>query len=101
MTGGQIANGVGSLLAMMTSGIFILTWTVTGKWWRTSIGRFMIIKAGAIFMAGFLTVWLTISGFKPDVDILRYIQAGIWAAVSVAFTQHTYLLWINRRKDRK
>lgn len=101
MTPGQIANGIGSFLAMMTSGIFIVTWTLVGKWWKTSIGRFMIIKASAIFAAGLLTVLLTLGGFTPNVDMLRDIQAGIWAAVSIAFLQHTHLLWTNRKKVRK
>jgi hypothetical protein len=99
MTGGQFANGVGSFLAMITSGAFILVWTWYGTWWRTSTGRFMVMKAAAICFAGVITVWLTLTGFKPDVDSLRYIQAGIWAAVSVAFVHHTRMVWkINRKK---
>lgn len=101
MTVGQIANGIGSFLAMLTSGIFIIVWTIVGKWWKTPTGRFMVLKAGAIFAAGVLTVTLTVAKFTPNVDVLRDIQAGIWAAVSVAFVHHTrMLIRVNRKKKQ-
>lgn len=101
MTVGQLANGIGSFLAMVTSGIFIIVWSLVGKWWKTPTGRFMIMKAGAICAAGVLTVSLTITGFKPNVDILRDIQAVIWVAVSVAFIHHTRMLLKLRREREK
>lgn len=102
MTAGQIANGIGSFVAMLTSGAFILVWTFTGSWWRTSTGRFMIMKAGAICAAGVITVTLTITGFKPNVDLLRDIQAGIWVAVSLAFMHHTRMIWkLNRKREEQ
>lgn len=101
MTVGQIANGIGSFLAMLTSGIFIIVWTLLGSWWRTSTGRFMVMKAGAIFMAGVLTVALTLLKFTPNVDVLRDIQAGIWALISLAFIHHTrMLIRVNREKKK-
>ena len=100
MTGGQIANGLGSAFAMVSSAVFILTWTAVGKWWRTWTGRFMILKAGAISLTGVLTVWLTLVDFAASWDALRYIQAGLWYTVSVAFIHHTRQVWrINREKD--
>lgn len=100
MTAGQIANGIGSFLAMLTSGLFIVTWTIVGSWWKTSTGRFMVMKAGAIFMAGVLTVALTVARFTVDVDVLRDIQAGIWSLISLAFIHHTrMLIRVNRKKN--
>lgn len=102
MTGGQLANGIGSALAMFTSGLFILVWSLVGRWWKTPVGRFMVIKAGAIFAAGSLTVVLTVFKFNPNVDVLRYVQAGIWGAVSLAFLHHTRMIWkVNHSKGKK
>lgn len=101
MTGGQVANGVGSALAMVTSGTFIVTWTLLGKWWRTSTGRFMVVKAGAIALTGVITVWLTLTDFALSWDPLRYVQAGLWVLVSASFMHHTRVLWkINRAKKK-
>lgn len=101
MTDGQVANGVGSFFAMVTSGTFIVVWTIVGKWWKTQVGRFMVMKASAIFMAGLLTVMLTVTEFESDADWLRYTQAVIWVAVSVVFVAHTRLLWKVNREDEK
>jgi hypothetical protein len=99
MTGGQVANGLGSAIALLSSGVFILTWTVVGKWWRTSTGRFMVMKAGAICLTGIITVWLTAVDFGRGWDALRYVQGGLWLLISVAFIHHTRVLYhINRKK---
>jgi hypothetical protein len=101
MTGGQVANGLGSAAAMVTSAVFILTWTAVGRWWKTWTGRFMILKAGAISFTGIITVWLTLVDFASNWDPLRYIQAGLWFTVSVAFMHHTRQVWkINRTKGK-
>lgn len=101
MTGGQLANGVGSALVMVTSGSYILLWTLYGGWFRSRIGRFVILKATAIFFTGIITVALTLSGFNQDVDWLRYIQAILWVMVSIAFIHHTRAVWkVNHRKEK-
>lgn len=98
MTGGQLANALGSALATITSGVFIVTWSAVGKWWRTSTGRFMVMKASAICAAGVLTVALTFLSFQSDVDWLRYVLAAIWTSISIAFVHHTVMVWkINRK----
>lgn len=100
MTGGQWANGVGSALAMATSGIFIITWTVVGNWWRTPTGRFMVLKAACICLTGVLTVALTVTGFTTDWDCLRYIQSALWFLVSIAFLHHTRMVWrVNHKRE--
>lgn len=102
MTSGQVANGIGSAVAMVTSGTFIIVWTIYGQWYKTSTGRFMVMKAGAICLTGVITVWLTLTDFQSEWDPLRYVQAGLWGAVSIAFIQHTITLWkINRAKGNK
>lgn len=102
MTNGQVANGIASAVAMVTSGLFIVTWTIYGRWYKTSMGRFMVMKAGAICLTGVITVWLTLTDFQSEWDTLRYVQAGLWFAISVAFIQHTVTLWkVNRKKEQK
>lgn len=102
MTSGQVANGIASAVALVTSATFIIVWTVLGRWYRTSTGRFMVMQAGAICLTGVITVWLTVTDFESEWDPLRYIQAGLWVAISVAFIQHTVTLWkVNRKKEPK
>lgn len=101
MTGGQLANGIGSAIAMVTSGVFVTTWTVVGKWWKTSTGRFMVVKASAIGLTGIITVWLTLTDFASSWDALRYVQAGLWFLVSLAFIHHTRMLVKVNRKEQK
>jgi len=101
MTGGQIANGIGSAMAMVTAGSYIVVWTLYGGWFRSRIGRFVILKAAAICLTGVITVALTLSDFGARVDWLRYIQAMLWLLVSIAFIHHTRLVWkINHRKEK-
>jgi hypothetical protein len=93
MTGGQIANGIGSAIAMVTSGVFIATYSAVAPWHKSSLGRFMMVKAAAICLTGVITVTLTIKDFTSHSDWLRYIQASLWVMVSVAFVHHTSLVW--------
>lgn len=102
MTGGQIANGIGSAVALVTSGTFILAWTIVGRWWKTSTGRFMVMKAGAICLTGIITVWLTLVEFTNDWDALRWVQGGLWVLISLAFIHHTVMvICVNRKKDEE
>jgi len=102
MTNGQVANGIGSAIAMVTSATFIVVWTIYGRWYRTSTGRFMVMKAGAICLTGVITVWLTLSDFQSEWDPLRYVQAGLWVSISIAFVQHTVTIWkVNRKREKK
>lgn len=101
MTGGQAANGIGSALVMLTSGSYIVIWTFYGGWFRSRIGRFVILKATAIFLTGIITVALTLGDFSKGVDWLRYIQAVLWVMASIAFIHHTRVVWkVNHRKEK-
>lgn len=100
----MFANFVGCVFAAISSGAFILVWSIVGNWWKTSIGRFMIIKAAALFVASFLSavlyVMMELTNYNPPMVPLLYLQTAIWLAVSVAFVHHTYLFW-SQRKDTK
>lgn len=98
MTGGQLANGLGSALVTVTSGLYILVWTFYGGWFRSRIGRFVILKAAAICLTGIITVALTIMDFNDQSDWLRYVQAALWVLVSIAFMHHVRLVWRVNKK---
>jgi O-antigen/teichoic acid export membrane protein len=94
-----LANGIGSAAATITSWAFICSYTIFARWWKNPIGRFMVMKAAAICMTGVITISLTVTGFTEPWDWLRYVQAGLWGLVSLAFIHHTRLVWkVNRRK---
>jgi hypothetical protein len=101
MTGGQVANGIGSAIVMVTSGLYVLVWTFYGGWFRSRIGRFVVMKAAAICLTGVITVSLTLTDFGKQSDWLRYIQAGLWIVMSIAFVHHTRLVWKVNRKGMK
>lgn len=97
MTGGQAVNATASAIVATTSLTFIIVWTIVGRWYKTSVGRFMVMKASAICLTGGLTVWLTLTGFNWDA--LRYVQASLWLAVSGAFVHHTMMVYRINRKE--
>lgn len=101
MTGGQVANGVGSAIVAVSGLSFIVFWTIFGRWYRTSTGRFMVMKAAAISVSGILTLWLTLGGFAISWDFLRYIQAGLWVMISLAFLHHTVQIYTLYRKEKE
>jgi hypothetical protein len=100
MTSGQVANGIGSALAMVSSGVFIVTWTAVGRWWKTPTGRFMVAKAAAICFTGVITVSLTLADFSASQDWMRWVQGSLWVTVSVAFIHHTRMVYRVNRKER-
>lgn len=101
MTGGQLANGVGSALVTLASAAFILSYGILAKPYRTSIGRFMVLKALGICFTGVITVTLTLNDFAIQVDWLRYIQAGLWFIVASAYIYHTSMVWKSQLKGKR
>lgn len=101
MTGGQLANGVGSALVTIASASFILSYGILAKFYKTQIGRFMVLKAVGIFFTGVITVALTANNFTTGVDWLRYVQASLWAIVAVAYAYHTRVVWRSQVKGKR
>lgn len=93
MTTGQFFNGFASGLVMVVSFIFILSYCLTARWWKSSTGRFLMIKAVGIFLTGVITVSLTLSDFTPSSDWLRLVQAGLWTLIAAAYAHHIWMMW--------
>lgn len=100
MTGGQLANGIGSGIVTIASASFILSYGTLARFYKSSIGRFMVLKAVGIFFTGLITVILTANNFATSVDWLRYIQAGLWMIVASAYVYHTSMVWKSQLKGR-
>lgn len=102
MTGGQLANGLGSCLVTIASATFIVSYGVLARFYKTQLGRFMILKAVGICLTGLITVALTVANFTTGYDWLRYIQAGLWTIIALAYINHTTFVWrsqLRRRHD--
>jgi hypothetical protein len=99
MTGGQLANGIGSAMAATSSLIFILAYSLMARWYKTFTGRFMVAKAAGVFFTCLITIALTANDFTAGVDWLRYVQAAVWVLIGSAYISHIYLIWITQRRQ--
>lgn len=98
MTTGQLLNGLASALVMVVSLVFIISYLVLAKWYKSSTGRFLMIKAVGICLTGAITVSLTLRDFQVDSDWLRWAQAGLWTIIAAAYAHHIWLMWRIQRK---
>lgn len=101
MTGGQLANGIGSGIAGAFSATFVVTYTILAKWHKSAIGRFMILMAAGVFFTCFITLNITSKGFSPSADWLRYIQAGLWVIIGATYAFHSWQVWKAQREGNK
>lgn len=98
MTLGQLINGLASGLVMAVSLVFIISYTILARWYKSSTGRFLMIKAVGICLTGAITVSLTLQDFTVGSDWLRIAQAGLWTIIAAAYAHHVWLMWRVQRK---
>jgi hypothetical protein len=98
MTGGQLANGIGSAVAALSSGGFILTYGVLARWYRTVTGRFLMVLAVSTLATCFITLNITAKGFTSQADWLRYLQAVVWISIGATYIYQSWLVWKEQRK---
>lgn len=93
MTGGQTANGIAAAFTAGTGSMFIISYGILAKWWRSLDGKMMMTFGAAITLTNALTLTMTIFGFSTSVDWLRFIQAFLMAGIGLAFASFTLRVW--------
>lgn len=93
LTPGQVANGAAAGFTALAGLIFITSYALSARWWKSLEGRLMMLLGGAISMTCLLTLSLTIVGFHNDDDWLRFIQATLVIAVGGCFIYYTIMVW--------
>ncbi|WP_030248044.1 hypothetical protein [Streptomyces sp. NRRL S-455] len=89
MTTGETVNLAGSVIALVGCLSFVLVYTLLARWWRTLVGRLLVIKALAI--AAFMAISIGVTVFRADVEVLRIVR-GILAALFGALM--LYQAWL-------
>lgn len=103
MTAGETVNTWGSVIALAGCFAFTILYSLLVRWWRSGVGRLLVIKALAIAM--FMAISLCSTLLRADLEVLRTVR-GILAALfgSLMFYQawlvtHTQIKGARRRDD--
>lgn len=100
-TMGQSANGIASAFTAGMGSLFILSYAIAAKWWKSTDGRLMMVLATTVTVTCSLTLTLTIFDFSTDVDWLRFIQAGLMLGIGVCFAFNAARVWVVQFRYRK
>jgi hypothetical protein len=73
-----MVNVWGSAIALVGCLSFVAVYTLLARWWRTLVGRLLVIKALAI--AAFMAISICVTAFGVDAEALRTLR-GILAAL--------------------
>ena len=93
MTGGQEANGIASAFVAGMGAMFIISYVMTAKWYRSTDGRMMMAFGVTITLTCSITLTLTIFDFSDSVDWLRYAQAILMVVIGLCFAFYTTRVW--------
>lgn len=101
MTHGQIANGIGSAFTAICGLVFILSYSLLARWYRSIDGRMMMVLGTGITFTCVLTVSMTLHDFTKSIDYLRFIQAGLIVTVGFTLLFYSIRVWRLQYKRRK
>lgn len=79
MTAGQAVNLWGSVLALVGCAAFVGVYSLLAPWWRSQVGRLLVLKAAAIAVLMTITICMAVLT-AADAEILRTVR-GVLAAV--------------------
>lgn len=101
MTPGQMANGWASGFIAVTGSIFVFTYGLLARWWRSIDGQMIMGLGVTVALTGILTTILTLQGFTAGGDFLRFIQASLVTFVGMTFLLYSIRVWRMQVKRRK
>lgn len=81
--------------------MFIISYAMLARWKDSTEGRLMMALVVAITLTCSLTLTMTVFGFKPNVDWLRFVQAALMGVVGVCFLTLTIKVWRSQVIRRK
>lgn len=101
MTPGQVANGFGSGFTTFAGGIFVISYALLAKWYKSLDGRMTMLLGAAVTITCGLTLTLTLFDFRSTADVFRFIQAGLVTVVGLYFLYWSIRVWGVQRKKGK
>jgi hypothetical protein len=96
-----MANGAASAWVAGMGSLFILSYAVLAKWYRSTDGRLMMVFGVTITITCSLTLTMTVFGFSAGVDWLRFVQAAVMIANGFCFLIFTIRVWSKQVIRRK
>jgi uncharacterized membrane protein len=90
MTPGETVNLWGSVIALVGCLSFVAVYTVLARWWRTRVGRLLVIKALAI--AAFMAISICVTLLRTDIEILRVVRGVLAALFGVLMLYQAWLV---------
>ncbi|MCY0961528.1 hypothetical protein [Streptomyces sp. H27-H5] len=96
----QWVNVIGSSIAALCCGVFALVYALRAPWWRSDVGRNVMLVAAAIGGLCLYTVLVTIWPTGCAAIVLRSLRTTVLLAISVLMIQRTRLVILAQRADR-
>lgn len=101
LTPGQVANGIAAGFTAVTGLVFITSYALCARWWKSMEGRCMMLLGLSISSVCLLTMSLTLGGFTMNDDWLRFLQATLVISVGGCFVYYTFMVWKQQNKNKK
>ncbi|WP_432136845.1 putative phage holin [Streptomyces sp. bgisy154] len=97
----QWVNVVASGLAALACVVFAVTYHVRASWWRSEVGRNLMMFAAAVGVLCAHTVLVTfLHGDEHVLTALRSVRTVVLLLVAVLMVQRTWLLVKAQRESR-
>lgn len=91
MTTGQAVNLWGSVLALVGCAAFVGVYSLLAPWWRSQVGRLLVLKAAAIAVLMAITICMA-ALTAADVEILRLVRGALAALFGVLMLYQAWLV---------
>lgn len=86
-------------ISWIASGIYVIAYGISARWWRTTVGRSMMALGAAIFAVS--TLAGTSAIFGQDYTTRPVIRLGVWlvtAGVTVGLCSALYRAQLRKRE---
>ena len=88
----QWINTAGSALAFLTCAIFAVAYHSLAPWWRSAVGRNLMMFAGAVGGLCLYTVLITLWPTGWPAIVLRGIRTALLVAIAILMIQRTCMV---------
>lgn len=75
MSVSEWTNYAASIFTTLGGIFFMVSYTITARWWETTIGRMLMVCAGSVTGLALISVIFYL--LKIDVTWIRFIRAGL------------------------
>lgn len=100
LTTDQWVNTIMSGVAALCCAMFAAVYALRAPWWRSDVGRNVMLLAGAIGGLCTYTVLITIWPTGCAAIVLRSLRTAVLLAIAVLMIQRTRLVILAQRDDQ-